>query len=124
MQQAGVDGVIVASMKGVHERQTYVPGTYEGGFWNDYYGPGWGGAWDPGYVVTDQFVKFETSLWDPSGSGKMVWSAVTQTENPSSGKDFASSLTKSVIPAMTQGGFLPPATKDKAVSYAPAPAQR
>jgi len=122
MQDAGVDGVIVASMKGVSERQTYVPGAYGGGFWDGYYGPGWGGAWDPGYTVTDQFVKFETSLWDPSGSGKMVWSAVTQTENPSSGKDFASSLTKSVVPAMTQAGFLPPMTKEKAVSSAPAPA--
>ncbi|HXN34140.1 MAG TPA: hypothetical protein VN894_19895, partial [Polyangiaceae bacterium] len=118
-QQAGVDGVIVASMKGVSERQTYVPGAYEGGFWGGFYGPGWGGTWDPGYVVTDRFVKFDTSLWDPSGNGKMVWSAVTQTENPSSGKDFLSSLTKSVIPAMTQAGFLPPATKEKAVSYAP-----
>ncbi len=121
MQQAGVDGVIVASMRGVNERQTYVPGAYEGGFWGGFYGPGWGGFWDPGYVETDEFVKFETSLWDPRGNGKLVWSAVTQTENPSSGKDFASSLTKTVVPAMARAGFLPPATKEKTAARAPSP---
>jgi hypothetical protein len=110
MHDAGVDGVIVASMMGVNEKQTYVPGGYDVGFWNGYYGPGWGATSDPGYVVTDQFVKFETSLWDPNGNGRLVWSAVTQTENPSSGRDFASSLTKSVVPAMTRAGFLPPAS--------------
>jgi hypothetical protein len=67
-------------------------------------------------VVTDQFVKFETTLWSPSGDGKMVWSAVTQTENPSSGKDFVSSLTKSVVPALGKAGFLPAGQEGKPVS--------
>ena len=113
IQQAGADGVLVSSMRGTTQRQTYVSGAYEGGFWDGFYGPGWGGAWAPGYVVTDQFVKFETSLWDPKGNGKMVWSAVTQTENPSSGMAFASSLTKAVLPALTKAGFLPPSPEGK-----------
>ncbi len=120
MHEAGVDGVLVASMRGVKEKQTYVPGGYDVGFWSGFYGPGWGAAWDPGYVVTDEFVKFETSLWDPSGNGKMVWSAITQTENPSSGKDFASSLTKRTVAAMARAGFFPPELREKALSYAPA----
>jgi len=120
LQKAGVDGVLVASMRGTSEKSTFVPGApYGGPFWGGYYGPGWGGAWDPGYVITDQFVKFETSLWSPSGNGKMVWSAVTQTENPSSGKDFVSSLTKSVVPALGKAGFLPAAQEGKPVSEAP-----
>jgi hypothetical protein len=119
LQKAGVDGILVASMRGVSEQSTYVAGTaYGGPFWGGYYGPGWGGAWDPGYVVTDQFVKFETSLWSPNGDGKMVWSAVTQTENPSSGKDFVSSLTKIVVPALAKAGFLPGPQEGKPVSEA------
>ncbi len=112
-QQAGVDGVLVAVMRGAHDRATIVPGAYPDGFWGYYggYGSGWAG--DTGQVVVDTFVKFETSLWDSRGDGKMVWSAVTQTENPSSGPDFVRSLTKDVIPAMTKAGFLPVA----AVSY-------
>jgi len=118
LQKAGVDGVLVADMRGEKTQSTYVPGPYAGPFWGGYYG-GWGGAFDPGYVTTDKFVKFETSLWSPSGAGKMVWSAVTETENPSSGKDFVSSLTKSVIPSLTNAGFLPGAQQGKPVSFAP-----
>jgi hypothetical protein len=113
LRRLGVDGVLVATMKGRSERETYVPGAYYGGFWTGFYGPGWGGVWDPGYTVTDTFVKFETSLWDPRGEGKMVWSAVTQTKNPSSGRDFATSLTKTVIPLLVRSGFSPPGPEDR-----------
>ena len=68
------------------------------GFWDGYYGYGWGSP----YVATEPVVKFETSTWDPSGVGKIVWSAMTETENPTSGKNFTMSLTKEVIPKMTQ----------------------
>ena len=71
------------------------------GFYGAYWGPG-----APVYTQTDQFVKFETTLWDPN-SGKMVWSAITQTENPTSGTDFVSSLTKAVVPSMANAGLLP-----------------
>jgi hypothetical protein len=117
-QQAGVDGVLVAVMRGAHDKATIVPGAYPDGFWGGYYGPAW--AADTGQIVVDTFVKFETSLWDSRGDGKMVWSAVTQTENPSSGPDFVKSLTRDVIPAMTKAGLLPPAKPANAVSYAPA----
>jgi hypothetical protein len=96
-------------MKGTRERQTYVPGGYSGGFWGGYYGAGWG--YDPGYMVTDTFVNFETTLWDPHGEGKMVWSAVTETENPSSSSDFIAGLSKSIIPALVQARLLPPAVE-------------
>ena len=117
VQGGGYDGLLVASMRGANE-QEYVPGVYTGGFWDGYYGPGWGGAWDPGYVVTEEVVKFQTSLWDARGQGKLVWSAITETENPTSGKDFVSSLTGSVVPALAKAGFLPP-QGGKNVSYSP-----
>jgi hypothetical protein len=59
------------------------------------------------YAETDQFVNFETTLWNPS-TGRMVWSAVTQTENPSSGANFVSSLTGKIVPSLAQAGFIPP----------------
>src|SRR5262249_55905045 len=78
LQQRGFDGALVSTLKGVTEQVLVTPGVdWAGGFY--------GGSWGPGapvYAQTDQFVKFETTLWSPS-SGKMVWSAVTQTENPS-----------------------------------------
>jgi hypothetical protein len=98
LQQSGFDGVLVATLRGVNDTVTDIGST---GFWGGYYGPGWG---EP-YVVTEPVVKFETSLWDPS-RGKLVWSAVTQTDNPSSGKDFTVSLTKQVVPMLEKAGFI------------------
>jgi hypothetical protein len=80
-----------------------VPGAYDAGFWGGYYGMGgWGGD----YLVTDQNVNFENTLWDASGEGKLLWSGTTSTLNPSSGHDFASSLSKAVIPDLEKAGFI------------------
>ncbi len=102
LRSGGYDGALVSTLKGVSERTLVAPGTDWGaGFYGAYWGPG-----APVYAETDQFVKFETSLWDPN-SGNMVWSTITQTENPTSGKDFVSSLTKTVVPSMAKAGLLP-----------------
>jgi hypothetical protein len=102
VQQGGYDGVLVSTLKGVNDSTAVIGGA---GFWDGYYRPGWG---EP-YVVNDPVVRFETSLWDPAGAGKMIWSTVTQTEGPSTGKDFTASLTKTVVPMMEKAGLIPPA---------------
>ncbi len=102
LRNGGYDGALVSTLRGVSERVLVAPDADWGnGFYGAYWGPG-----APVYAQTDQFVKFETTLWDPN-SGKMVWSAMTQTENPTSGKDFATSLTKEVAPSMAKAGLLP-----------------
>jgi hypothetical protein len=102
LRNGGYDGALVSTLKGVSEQVLVAPDADWGnGFYGAYWGPG-----APVYAQTDQFVKFETTLWDPN-SGKMVWSAVTQTENPTSGKDFVTSLTKAVVPSMAKAGLLP-----------------
>jgi hypothetical protein len=76
VEKSGFDGYLVSTMRGVTERATTMPPDY--GFWGGYYAgygpasPAWGLS--PGYVRTDEFVKFETTLWDPrAGSdGKLV----------------------------------------------------
>jgi hypothetical protein len=100
LQSAGYDGALVSTLKGIQDQVYVAPDTdWAGGFYGAYWGA-------PAYVQTDQFVKFETTLWDP-GSGKMVWSTTTQTENPSSNKDFDQSLLKTVVPSMAKAGLLP-----------------
>jgi hypothetical protein len=115
LKQASFDGVLVATLKGVKDEVTVVGGT---GLWDGYYGSTWGDE----YAVTEPVVKFETSLWDPT-SGKVVWSAVTQTDNPSSGTDFTNSLTKEVVPRLEGAGLISPPSSQP-ISYAPAPATR
>ena len=114
VQQRGYEGAIVATIRGTEEKESYVPGYYHGGtFWGGYYGPGWGMGYTPGYVVTDEYVNVETSLWDlRTEDGALVWSAVTKTMNPSSGKDLVNSLSKEIVPKMSDAGYFPrPAKK-------------
>jgi hypothetical protein len=102
LQTKGYDGALVSTLQGVQERVLVSPDAdWAGGFYGAYWGPG-----APVYAETDEFVKFETTLWNP-GTGKMVWSDLTQTENPRSGKDFAHSLTKSVVPTLARAGLIP-----------------
>jgi hypothetical protein len=101
------DGAVVVTLHGTRERQSYVPGHYMGGgFWGGYYGMGWG--WSPGYVVTDELVDAETSVWDlRTDNGRLVWSALTNTENPTSGPDLTKSLAKEILPKMEKAGLVP-----------------
>jgi hypothetical protein len=112
LQRAGYDGALVSTLKGVSEQVLVAPAAdWGGGFYGAYWGPG-----APAYAETDQFVKFETTLWSTS-SGKMVWSTITQTENPTSGRDFTSSLTKTVVPSLANAGLIP-SNQGKPVSLA------
>jgi hypothetical protein len=112
VEQVGFEGLLVSTSKGTTERTTVVPSQYD--FWTGYYyGPGWEG-WYPGYVYTDEYVKFETSLWDERAAGGLAWSAITQTKNPSSGQAFVSSLIDAVVPALEKAGFiLAPGTPER-----------
>jgi hypothetical protein len=102
LRSNGYDGALVSTLKGTSEQVLVAPDAdWGGGFYGAYWGAG-----APVYAQTDEFVKFETTLWDPN-SGKMVWSTVTQTENPTSGKDFATSLSKTVVPSIAKAGLLP-----------------
>lgn len=107
-REAGIAGALVARVRGVRERQTYVPGHMSGGFWAGYYGPGWGGMYSPGYVVTDEIVMVETTLWDVRGNGDgiHIWSSTTQTVNPRNTSDFAGSLAKEIVPNLLEADLV------------------
>lgn len=107
VKELGFEGALVADLKDVRERQTFVPGSYSGGFWTGYYGTGWGYG-SPGYVVTDEIVTFETTLWDLRQEDKLVWAALTKTTNPASGPKFVKSLTNAVLPKLQSSGQIPP----------------
>ncbi len=104
--QGQFDAVLVATLRNVTERTTVLPGTYYGGFWNTYYGQQPWLSYDPGYVVTEQIVHFETTLWDTRAGDRLVWSADLATTNPSEGRKFATSLTDSVMSKLEDGGLV------------------
>lgn len=113
VNEAHYEGVLVLKLRGVHEEARYVPGA--NGFWRGYYG-GWGyNRWgyygSPGYVVTDETVVFEATLWDLRKEDRLVWTAQTQTLNPANGKDFAVSLKRAVESKLAKAGFIPGADR-------------
>jgi hypothetical protein len=106
VESIGADGVLVATFRGSHEVQTYTPGIVTPGYY------AWGYAsyadYYPGYVSTDVFVRLETTLWDARAANTVVWSGLTNTANPSTGRDFVDSVSATVLPALANAGFIPP----------------
>ena len=102
LRSNGYDAALVSTLEGVSEQMLVTPDAgWDDGFTGSYWGTG-----EPMYAETDRFVKFETTLWSAS-TGKIVWSAITQTENPKSGQDFVSSLTKNIVPTLAKVGLIP-----------------
>lgn len=96
----GYDGVLVASVKSIKNERRWEMGP---SYWYYNYGA-------PGYVVTDEAVRCETSLWElRDGSEKLVWTAASKTLNPANARDFNESITKAVVPELTAGHYLLPA---------------
>ena len=107
VKNAGFDGILVSRLRKAREKQTYVPGDYEGGFWDGYYGSGFG-MWSPGYVVTDEVVSFDTTLWDTRKGDQLVFALTTETTNPAAHKNFIPSLTSSVASALQKQLLITP----------------
>jgi hypothetical protein len=107
VHRLGFDAAIVATLREIRERTSYVPGQYHGGFWGAYYGPGWGMGWSPGYVVTDELVDLETTYWDlRTDPGELLWASNTETRNPRSTADFVESYVDTIVPSLERLGVV------------------
>ena len=104
----GYDGALVTMYKGTRTQVYVSPDIGFYGYYGDYWNEGY-------YTATDQFVKAETSLWDPR-TGKLIWTATSETENPSSASDAMSSLVSRITKSLTDAHLIAPST---AVSYTP-----
>jgi hypothetical protein len=100
--EARYDGILVTRLRSVKDDPKYAEST---GFWDGYYMYGWG--YRDAYIVSDEIVTFENTLWDTRAENKLVWTAETKTTNPLSGTDFAHSLTRAVDPALAKARFIP-----------------
>lgn len=101
--QQGFDGVLVAAVQSVRNETRW--DTMGPSYWSY----GWYGWGSRSYVVTDQVVRCETSLWEARNGGeKMVWAAASKTLNAEDGNDFVASVTSAVVPELTRARFLVP----------------
>lgn len=92
-------------------RTAYAPfATYSwyGGFYS-YYNYWQRAFYEPGYYVTDKTYFLETNLYDLQ-SGKLVWSAQSESVNPGTVENFARVYPEILIKRMISDGLLAPET--------------
>jgi hypothetical protein len=111
LEKANVSGVVAMRVVGQHEEISGSVGTYYAGpnyatFWGTgYYGWGWGGVWDPGYLKTDAIVSVETLVYSLE-QDKLVFAARSQTTNPSRVDTFIKDLAAGAAGEMKKQGLI------------------
>ncbi len=115
LEKNGFDGVLTMGLIDKKEKTRYVEGSghyqpmaygYYGSFYS-YYPYMYGNVYQPGHYESTQYVYIETNLWDVE-TGKLVWSAQTETIDPSSIENFANSYARDVVGELIKKGIILP----------------
>ena len=83
-ERAGVQGLVVlrlvqTDVDKVYSSAMWVSGYY-GNAW-DYWGYGWGTAYQPGYITNDTYVTIETNVYSVKDD-KLLWASRSESANP------------------------------------------
>ena len=87
VKAGGFDGAVIMALVNVDRTTTYVPGqayavpSYYNTMWGGW-GYGWSTYYDPGYVQENQYVDFNTNVYQVEQE-KLLWSSRSETINPS-----------------------------------------
>jgi len=115
LEKYGFDGVLTMGLIDKKEKTSYVEGTgyytpmsygHYGSFYS-YYPYMYGNVYQPGHYATSEHIYIETNLWDAK-TGKLVWSAQTETVDPSSIENFANSYARDVVAEMIKRKIIVP----------------
>ncbi|MGE0569323.1 MAG: hypothetical protein AB7O73_15395 [Bacteroidia bacterium] len=101
---SGIDAILTVSLIDQKTETRYVPGTYNYAPYPSfgYYGTFWGyyNYWyprfeTPGYYVEDNVYFLETNIYD-ARSEELIWSAQSQTYNPSTRQSFSQEFARDI----------------------------
>ena len=116
IKQTGVDAILTVSLIDTESETRYVRGSsryapmpvynWYGGFYSyiNYWHPI---MYEPGYYVTDKTYFLETNLYDAE-TGRLVWSAQSETVNPTSIDAFAAEYPEVLLERMVKDDLLVP----------------
>jgi len=95
--ESGAAGVVALRLVGQDKQMTGSPAMYYatpgyGSMWGGYWGMGWGGVYDPGYVRTENVFHVEVLVYSLE-QNKLIWAGQSKTTNPKS----ADALVKDVV---------------------------
>jgi hypothetical protein len=106
------DGVLVTHLLGVDEKDIYhppisysFPRSYRVGGYYGHYITVWDYIHQPGYYSQHQFVRLESNLY-ASKSGKLIWSAQSETIDPETANALIESLSREVIADLKKEGLI------------------
>lgn len=109
LTKAGVEGAVVMRVVGKERQTTYVPGMWVGPAnyrsFSGYYGPGWGGVYDPGYLRTDTHVSVETLIYSVA-KDKLLWAGMSDTMNPPKADAFVKEVAGAAADEMRKQGLI------------------
>ena len=104
LAEAGVDAIWVMRIVDKETSTSYVAGTpYYSPY--GYWGYGWGSAYSPGYMVTDQIFVVETLVYSIS-QNKLVWAGQSETTNPEDIDTFVQELADAVGSELRSAGLI------------------
>ena len=116
----GFDGVFAISLlenkestKYVQGSSSYAPMSFYGGYYGSfysYYPHMYSNVYQPGYLVASQEIILNSSLFDVD-SGELLWSAQSDTTDPSSTDDAANSYAKSMATQIIKRKVIIPNSK-------------
>jgi hypothetical protein len=112
IRAAHADAVLATRFLGTNTQVNFTPGyiygpvgpAYYGGFYG-FYGSAWGYDYVPPMATTTTVVTLETDVFD-AAKLEMVWSATTQTSNPTTIGQAMEGFAKIIIDALAQRGIL------------------
>lgn len=109
-----VDAILTVALVDKDTETRYVPGNYAyapatrfgyyGRFWG-YYTNWYPMLFDPGYYTEDKVYFLETNLYD-ADTEELLWSAQSETYNPSGLSDFSKDFSSTIFAKMKKDGVL------------------
>ncbi len=107
------DGVLVTSRLDTRTVERYVPGyvttrTYLG--WNHWLGryqTYYADVEEPGYVEAEEVVRHRVDLWSTENDGQMVWTATSNSIDPTSARAVNREVVHRVVRELTEQGIIP-----------------
>ena len=110
----GADAILTVALLDKETETRYVPGNqgyapiprfgYYGTFWG-YYNTWYPTLYSPGYYEEDKVYFLETNLYDAK-TEQLLWSAQSESYNPSNLPDFADEFAKVVVSRLENDGLL------------------
>lgn len=114
IRAGGSDAILTVALLDQTSETRYVPGTtmYSPMSYGGYYGRFYGYysyynpiMYDPGYYATDKNYYLEINLYD-AATEELVWSAQSETTNPSSIETFSRSFSELVVNQLIKDGLI------------------